>query len=96
MKNWDISNWLVMEFKNHPANLVADSYFGILVAKHKCIRHFQKRIGTWLHNLRSKHKEKLNNGKGISGRGCLTVQMIIKLQNLYWTKLTLEYKQSNS
>ena len=69
--------------KTHPSILAADLYSGTPVDQLECIGHVQKRIGSRLRNLRSKHKEKLNDGKGIGGRGRLTEKVINKLQNLY-------------
>ena len=69
--------------KTYPLILAADPYLGITVEKLECIGHIQKRIGSRLRNVRTKHKETLSDGKRISGRGHLTEKLINKLQNLY-------------
>ena len=62
--------------KTHPSILAAGSYSGAPVEKLECIGHIQKRFTSRLHNLRSKHKEKLSDGKGINGCGYLTEKTI--------------------
>ena len=69
--------------KTYPSILAADPYPGITIEKLECTGHIQKRTGSRLRNLRTKHKEILSNGKRISGRGRLTEKSINKLQNLY-------------
>ena len=73
--------------KIYPSILAADPYPGITVEKLECIGHIQKRIGSRLRNLQTKHKETLSDGKRISGCGLLTEKLINKLQNLYWIAL---------
>ena len=50
----------------------------------ECIGHIQKRLGSRLHSLRSQWKGKrLDDGKGLSGRGRLTDVAINKMQNYF-------------
>ena len=80
--------------KTHQSILTVDLYSGTPVEKLECIRHIQKQIGSRLRNLRSKHKEKLSDGKGISVHGRLTEKMINKLQNLYGIVLRQNVKKT--
>lgn len=48
-----------------------------MVEKSNSMEPFQKKIGSRVHNLRNKNKEKLTNAKGISDRGRLTEKLII-------------------
>ena len=69
--------------KTYPSILAADPHSGTPVEKLESIGHIKKRIGSMLRNPRSKHKEKLSDGKGISGCSRLMKKMINKLQNIY-------------
>ena len=80
-------------FKN-PSILTVDPYSGTPVEKRECIKHIQKQIESRLCNLRSKHKEKLSDGKGICVHGRLTEKMINKLQNLYGIVLRQNVKKT--
>ena len=52
--------------------------------KLECIGHVQKRVGSRLRKLKSSHKGlKLDDGKGLSGKGRLTDAKIDILQNYY-------------
>lgn len=56
----------------------------IKITKLECIGHVQKRMGTRLRTLRDKSKkQKLEDGKGLSGKGRLTLAGIQKLQTFY-------------
>ena len=80
--------------KTYPSILAADPHSGTPVEKLESIGHIKKRIGSMLRNLRSKHKEKLSDGKGISVHGRLTEKMINKLQNLYGIVLRQNVKKT--
>ena len=60
VQNWKL--WYTQligdgDSKTHPSILVVDSYFVTPVEKPECIEHIQKRIGSRLCNLRSKHEK---------------------------------------
>ena len=71
--------------KTYPSILAADPYPGITVEKLECIGHIQKRISSRLRDLRTKHKEKLSEGK-------LDQQVTKSL----WDCITLKCKQNCS
>ena len=53
--------------------------------KLECIGHVQKRVGSRLRKLKSTNKGlKLDDGKGLAGKGRLTDSKIDVLQNYYW------------
>lgn len=52
------------------------------VVKEECLGHVQKRMGAGLLELK-KDKRKLDDGKGIGGKGRLTKKMVEKIQNNY-------------
>ena len=59
-------------------------YGDVPITKLECIGHIQKRVGTRCRNLRlSYKKQKLSDGKGISGRGRLTDKAINTFQNYF-------------
>ena len=66
-------------------NLGEESVFGkdsYLIEKEECIGHVQKRMGAGLIELKRKMKEeKLDDGKGIGGKGRLTEKRIAEIQN---------------
>ncbi|XP_057313669.1 uncharacterized protein LOC130654985 [Hydractinia symbiolongicarpus] len=54
------------------------------VAKEECVNHVTKRMGTNLRKLVKDMKgKKLDDGKGIGGKGCLTLARIDVMQNFY-------------
>ena len=56
----------------------------VQIEKLECIGHIQKRLGSRLRKLRSQWKgKKLDDGKGISGRGRLTDVAINTMQNYF-------------
>lgn len=57
---------------------------GVTITKLECVGHVQKRMGAKLRRLRKEMKgEKLEDGKGLSGRGRLTDSEIDNLQLYY-------------
>ena len=52
-----------------------------ILKKNECVGHIQKRVGSCLCKLKDKTKDKLEDGKGLGGRGRLTKNTIDKLQN---------------
>ena len=51
-----------------------------IIKKEDCVNHISKRMGTALRNLVSEAKAK---GSSVSGKGKLTQQKILKIQNYY-------------
>lgn len=49
----------------------------------ECLRHIQKRMGARLHSMHSKNKTVLEDGKKLSGKSRLTLNVIYILQNYY-------------
>ena len=57
---------------------------GYYVAKEECVGHIQKRLGTALREYKRKNRGlRLEDGKAISGKNCLTNNVIDKLQNYF-------------
>ena len=69
--------------KTHPSILAADTYCGTPVEKLECIG----RMGSRLHTLQSNDREKLSDGKGISGRDRLTEKMIKTFMGLHYHRI---------
>ena len=62
----------------------APEHLSYNVEKEECVGHIQKRMGTALRNFKKKAKgTKLSDGKGVSGQGRLTDDLINKIQNYY-------------
>ena len=62
----------------------ARPYGDLLPVKLECVGHVQKRLGTRLRKLRQNYKgEKLEDGRGIMGKGRLTDKCINTLQNYF-------------
>ncbi len=63
--------------------LVTSKVFGEekLVQNEVCINHDAKRMGTALNNVEPEAKAQ---GSSVSGKGKLTIEKIIKIQNYYW------------
>ena len=62
----------------------ARPYGDLLPAKLECVGHVQKRLGTRLRKLRQNYKgRKLEDGRGIMGKGRLTDKCINTLQNYF-------------
>lgn len=70
--------------RTYPAIQEARPYGDLLITKTECVQHVQKRMGTRLRKLKQDFKNtKLSDGKGISGKGRLTDNLITKLTLYY-------------
>ena len=63
----------------------SDPYPGHSITKGVCVGHVQKRVGSWLRNVKSQYKgKKLSDSKGIGGgKGRLANKVMNTLQNHY-------------